>query len=480
MKKLLVLLPIVLLFACSQNGDNPSKEIGTATISGQIENPAGETVSITKGEDKYEAILDEEGKFSLSVNLKEPGYYYLRHGSEHAMMYLQAGNEMSLSLNTEEFDETLQYNGLGAEENNYLISKYLLDEKLTSDIRSIIKMPEDSFLTEIKGIKKKLMANLKENIENSPNLNPDFVKVEKADIKFNIANGLMDYPSYHKYLTKKEDFEVSDNYYDFLAKMDLNEEAYLQSREFKNFVTSLVRYKSNKIKNADESLKDAEDGYVKAQLQVLPGISESQKIKDYAYFNMMNDQLYYHGADIAEEVMTAFNENVKDEEYIAKVTESVANWKKLAKGEEAPGFSYPNMEGQNVALSDFKGKYVYIDVWATWCGPCRAELPHLEELQEKYASNKDIVFTSVSIDEDTDAWRKMVTEKEMMGVQLLADNAWDSDICKDYMIKGIPRFILVDREGKIMDSKAPRPSSDEIKEIMADMDAKTQTYTSMK
>lgn len=479
MKNLFLLLPLFLLLACGQNGNYEAETIGKATISGEVINPAGEMVTISKGEETFEASLSE-GKFNLTVDLVKPGYYYFKHGGEHATIYLQPGNEMTMIVNTEEFDETLKFEGSGSEENNYLMSKYLLDEKLTSNIREIIKMPEDSFLTEVKSIKKQLMANMKEAIASAPNMSPEFVKVETADIRFNIANGMMDYEDYHKYLTKDESFEVSDDYYDFVEKLDINDGAFLQSREFKNLVNSLVRFKANQLKESDENLKDAEDGLVKAQLQILPTLSKSQEVKDYAFYNVMNNQLYYHGAEIAEEVVTAFENNVVDEDYKTKIQEAIASWKKIAKGEEAPGFAYPDIDGQTVALNDFKGKFVYIDVWATWCGPCRAELPHLEELQEKYASNEDIVFASVSIDENTDAWRKMVTEKEMMGVQLLADNAWDSSICEDYMIKGIPRFILIDQEGKIMNSKAPRPSSDEIKEVMAEMDAKTQTYTSMK
>jgi len=116
-----------------------------------------------------------------------------------------------------------------------------------------------------------------------------------------------------------------------------------------------------------------------------------------------------------------------------------------------------------MSLENFKGRYVYIDLWATWCGPCLVELPHLEALQEEYKNNRNIAFVSISIDSNKDAWRKMVTEKEMKGFQLIADNAWQSQICKDYGVNGIPRFMLIDREGKILNKSAPRPSSDDLK-----------------
>ena len=139
----------------------------------------------------------------------------------------------------------------------------------------------------------------------------------------------------------------------------------------------------------------------------------------------------------------------------------------MKEGEDAPTFNYADLDGTIHGLENFKGKYVYIDVWATWCGPCRKEIPHLEELQEKYKGNDKIVFTSISIDQDTKAWRKMVSEQEMKGVQLLADGAWQSSIVRDYKIKGIPRFLLIDPNGDIVSANAPRPSSNRIKAKLA-------------
>ena len=90
-------------------------------------------------------------------------------------------------------------------------------------------------------------------------------------------------------------------------------------------------------------------------------------------------------------------------------------------------------------------------------------------LEEQYKDNKNIAFVGMSIDENREAWQKMVSEKDMMGIQIIGDNAWESSICIDYKIKGIPRFILVDKDGKIINADAPRPSSDQIKEILKEL-----------
>ena len=127
-------------------------------------------------------------------------------------------------------------------------------------------------------------------------------------------------------------------------------------------------------------------------------------------------------------------------------------------------FNFENFKGGTTKLSQFKGKYVYIDVWATWCGPCKMEIPFLQEVEEEY-KNKDIVFVSLSIDKakDHDKWNEMVAKEALGGIQLIADKDWESDFVKAYGIHSIPRFILIDPQGIVIDADAKRPSNPELK-----------------
>lgn len=146
--------------------------------------------------------------------------------------------------------------------------------------------------------------------------------------------------------------------------------------------------------------------------------------------------------------------------------------RELPEGAVSPSFDgYENFNGKTTSLKDLEGKYVYIDVWATWCGPCIAEIPALKKLEKDY-HDKKISFVSISIDDAKrhggsaekahENWKKMVGEEELGGVQLFAPNGWESEFIKDYKIYGIPRFIMVDPEGKIVSASAPRPSSEQL------------------
>src|SRR5690606_23739996 len=119
-------------------------------------------------------------------------------------------------------------------------------------------------------------------------------------------------------------------------------------------------------------------------------------------------------------------------------------------------FTYPDLNGKMVSLTDFKGKVVLVDVWATWCGPCKAEIPALKKMEEELRA-KDIVLLSVSVDEEKDKqkWKDFVKDENLTGVQVFA-SGW-SDIAKFYKITGIPRFMVFDKKGNIVSTNSPRP-----------------------
>ena len=140
---------------------------------------------------------------------------------------------------------------------------------------------------------------------------------------------------------------------------------------------------------------------------------------------------------------------------------------KKMEGIVSPSFDYENHKGGKTKLEDLRGKYVYIDVWATWCGPCLAEIPHLKKVEAKY-HGKNIEFVSISVDteKDYEKWKKMVTAKELGGIQLFADKNWTSDFIKAFGINSIPRFILIGPDGKVIKADAARPSSASLTELL--------------
>ena len=153
--------------------------------------------------------------------------------------------------------------------------------------------------------------------------------------------------------------------------------------------------------------------------------------------------------------------NVKMVEYYIEKFAAISNLPQI--GEPAIDFTYMDKDGNEFSLSTFKGSLVYVDVWATWCGPCKDEIPALKTLEHDYHNN-NITFLSVSVDTNKEAWINMLAEKQLGGIQLWA-NGW-TEITKSYAINSIPRFMLFDADGNVISLNVPRPSSEEIRGIL--------------
>jgi len=131
-------------------------------------------------------------------------------------------------------------------------------------------------------------------------------------------------------------------------------------------------------------------------------------------------------------------------------------------------FKFNDVNDKKVSFKSLKGKVVYIDAWAMWCAPCKAEIPALKQLEKDF-HGKDIQFVSISFDKPKELakWKKFVKDEGLGGIQLFADNAFESDIATSYKINTIPRFLLFDKEGNIIDANATRPSDPKTKEILS-------------
>jgi peroxiredoxin len=123
--------------------------------------------------------------------------------------------------------------------------------------------------------------------------------------------------------------------------------------------------------------------------------------------------------------------------------------KSVKRGQAAPDFELNDPDGKPVKLSDLRGKFVFLDFWATWCGPCRAEIPHLKELAKKFAGRDDFVLLSVSLDNDETAWREFIKKEQMNWRHVLDKDGWQH-IAAKYGVTGIPTTFLIDKDGKVL------------------------------
>ncbi|MCZ4694421.1 AhpC/TSA family protein [Ancylomarina euxinus] len=153
-----------------------------------------------------------------------------------------------------------------------------------------------------------------------------------------------------------------------------------------------------------------------------------------------------------EELFNTFGEDVKASSSALLIKSKIDILKKVAVGQPAPDFTLDTPEGTPMSLSSLKGKIVVIDFWASWCGPCRRENPHMVEIYNEL-SPKGVEFLGVSLDKDKDKWLKAIEDDGLIWKHVSDLKYWDSAAAKLYGVNGIPATVLIDQNGTIVAHK---------------------------
>jgi thiol-disulfide isomerase/thioredoxin len=190
----------------------------------------------------------------------------------------------------------------------------------------------------------------------------------------------------------------------------------------------------------------------------IPKLSIPVEIKEYLLARQISDVV--QAKEMYAELMPVMQSNYPDSEYIPVLKDLFSKAHNLD-GNPAPDIKGITVLGDSISLTSLKGKVVYLDFWATWCGPCRAEFPKSIELKKQFEVRDDVVFMYVSVDEETEKWQKYVKEHpELKGLHVNGYGDYREGFGKAYGIGGIPHYVLINKEGIVVESNAPRPSDE--------------------
>ncbi|PHS54728.1 MAG: hypothetical protein COB01_00915 [Lutibacter sp.] len=455
MKKIGLFIAAIVVISCKN--ETP---IDYAVVSGKIMNKGVSELTIRSNNQVFKKTLNvlEDGSFEDTLRVKK-GIYKLYDGKNITEVYIDVGNNVNISYDATDFSNTLTITGIGSKISNYLYAKGIKERKMKGEGTRVYELKEMPYKAKFSEIR----TTLEQLIDSTEGISEEFKVKERRGLNYYYLGKLNIYESYHAHYTKNSEFKISEGFLDELKELNFEkEEDFIFSTDYKNIVTSHFYEEATKLAEKDSIAEDI--AFLKAA-----GAISNEFIKNSLLYDNAKYSVTY--TEDLETFYSTFKGLSTNETHKKEITESYNKLIAVAKGQPSPKFvGYENYTGGTTSLDDLKGKYVYVDVWATWCGPCKREIPFLKEIEKKY-HGKNIEFVSISVDKAKDhgKWLDMVKEKELKGIQLFSDKDWESDFVKGYLIKGIPRFILIDPNGIIVSSNAPRPSDDKLIETFNEL-----------
>ncbi|MEO9571360.1 MAG: TlpA disulfide reductase family protein [Polaribacter sp.] len=456
MKKTIFVLGLLLvLISCSEKAP-----VDYVILTGEIKNfDAKEIVLVKLNQSFKKKIPVENGVFSDTIKTS-PGVYFLNVGENNRILYLDNGKHINLTADAKNFSSSVKISDKSAEITNYILYKNKIISEGKGKGMDVYTLEEGDFKSKFKEINQILNAKL----DAAQDISSEFKTLEKRNLNYEYLNELERYAGgYHRQWAHKRGYKPSKGFLAELKGADLdNGVDFKFSGAYKEMVNRHYNKKIYALSRADS---------LEYGLQAVTVYSKipNQTIKNELIFKKAEYDLY-QTVDF-EKFYNIFINASTNEENNAKITKIYKEFKKLNKGQPSPKFTnYEKHSGGTLSLDDLKGQYVFIDVWATWCVPCIKEIPDLKRIEKAY-HGKNISFLSISVDKskDYDKWKKMVVDKDLGGIQVIADNGFESQFISDYIIKSIPRFILIDPNGIIVTQNAPRPSDPELIDLFNEL-----------
>lgn len=419
-----------------------------------VTQPTAREVVLVYQKTLHEIPLDEQGHAVFNLKGIECVYANLFYGQDKQAIYLERGDRAHITFNGNDYMGTFKFDG----EKTPVID-YLNRINLTPLSPETYGLDFAEFLEKVEQKQQEatelLEANKLDNIGK-------FKKMEQGRIRYGYGSALLIYPIGHQAAKMDTTFTLGQEYYDAIKTYMAEDEDWISMPEYYNYMIELSHV-------LDEANRNVKTYYPKsvAEMQYIARNIQSDKVKQFLMHTIACAYVDQYGIKDMTDMQNLYNTYVKDTMLRADYQTRYDRWDMSSPGKPSPDFVGKDIDGNEHSLAEYKGKYIYIDMWATWCGPCQQELPELAKLEERF-KDKNITFIGLSIDHKKEAWEEKVKSGTLPGVQLHIGPA--SSFKRAYNIEGIPRFILLAPDGTIINNNMTRPSAPETEEYLASLE----------
>lgn len=373
---------------------------------------------------------------NVVLNLTEPTYGIITYRFRRTTVYLEPGKDFNMEWDMTPAALTVKVTSKKSQINPYLAS----GEQKGPVMGDFGKEPG-----EIMGILEEYEQKCN-SVLDKWKLDKTFVAKERKRLQLWVYGFLAQYA---------QQKPCGEDVYEKLSELAAWDEPWMmQTSEYTNYMYSA----NTALALRGEDVSSDQASQLAAVTKVLEHAQAklpSPQLREYIIGTNAVQYIANNGTEGAERIKQLFEANVKDPEIVFAFNKAWEGGVKLIKGRPAPDFSFPDIDGNEVTLSSLRGKYVYIDIWATWCVPCRGEIPALKKLEETF-QGMNIAFVSLSCDRDREKWAKTVRDDEMGGIQLWGNE--DNDFLRKFQVQGIPRFIFIGPDGRIINPDMTRPT----------------------
>lgn len=381
---------------------------------------------------------DTAGKFDTILPLKQPEYYSISRNT----LWLTPGDDLEVYITQN--NREAQFKGKGAKANEYM--KYRLFPKGGSYLEGGSNLKESFEAT--RTLIGELAAEREKQLDALTGVSADFKALERARIYADVINSYLCYSSYNRAYADKSAQEIREAEKEYLSTVmpEMQEKAkYLNDERYLNVavVRDVLFYREDSL-------------YAPIFNAYRPGDRCRELYESYGKVSALR----HHPTQQLVDSLQRYISTMTQQDFAVELTQKVQQAARLLPGQPAPDFVMTDTAGNRKMLSDFKGKPIYIDLWATWCGPCIQESPAFTALSTEYPQ---IQFLQISRDEQRQSWLNYVSHKNSPLTQY---NSVDLQLVEGWQLFYIPRFILIDKDQVIVDAYAPRPSSEEIRKVL--------------